>query len=82
VDPQALVISPSRWWWAQRLSVVRGFASWLHHFDPAVEVPPRDLLPARSPRAVPYLYSDADVDGLMEAAAGLRGELRRSPTGP
>jgi integrase/recombinase XerD len=32
-------------WWAFRLSVVRGFASYLHALDPAHEVPPADLLP-------------------------------------
>jgi len=66
-----------RWWWSQRLSVVRGFAVWLHNLDPAVEVPPTDLLPARPPRAVPYLYCDQDIAALMNAAATLRGHLRQ-----
>ena len=48
-------------WQAQRLSVVRYFARWAQAFDPAVEVPPVDLLPARTGRATPSLYSDADV---------------------
>ena len=33
------------------------------------EVPPGDLLPGRSRRAMPYLYSDADIAALMAAAA-------------
>jgi integrase len=66
----------SRRWWALRLSVVRGFAVYLHNLDPAVEVPPADLLPAGACRATPYLYSDADIAALMEAATTLRYPLR------
>jgi hypothetical protein len=40
-------------WWSGRLTVVRGFASYLHTLDPTVEVPPTELLPAQSHRAVP-----------------------------
>ena len=63
-------------WWGQRLSVVRAFARHLHVIDPAHEVPPAGLLPARSHRAVPYLYSDTDIAALMAAARQLRSPLR------
>jgi integrase len=63
-------------WWAQRLSVVRAFARHLHAIDPAHEVPPVGLLPGRSHRATPYLYSDADIAALMAAAQGFRSPLR------
>lgn len=63
-------------WWSGRLTVVRGFASYLHTLDPTTEVPPTELLPSRSHRAVPYLYSDEDVLALMAAA-----EILRSPLG-
>lgn len=63
-------------WWGQRLSVVRAFARHLHAIDPVHEVPPAGLLPARSHRAVPYLYSDADIAALMAAARELRSPLR------
>jgi integrase/recombinase XerD len=63
-------------WHAQRLSVVRGFAAWLHTIDPAAEVPPAGLIPSRRLRATPYLYSDADITALIGAAAGLRFPLR------
>lgn len=63
-------------WWGLRLSAVRGFARHLHAIDPVHEVPPTGLLPARSHRAVPYLYSDADITALMAAARGLRSPLR------
>ena len=63
-------------WHAQRLSVVRGFAAWLHTIDPAAEVPPVGLIPSRRLRATPYLYSDADITALIAAAARLRFPLR------
>lgn len=63
-------------WWRQRLGFVRGFAQYLHNLDPDTEVPPRDLLPARQQRIAPYLYSDADIGALMEAARSLNPPLR------
>lgn len=65
-------------WWAFRLSAVRGFAAYLHALDPAHEVPAADLLPRRPPRAVPYLYTDAEVEALIAATSGLRGRLRQA----
>src|SRR5438477_12428418 len=66
-----LPVKGSPAWWGQRLSVVRGFARHLHAIDPLHEVPPPDLVPARSRRATPYLYSDADIEDLMAAARSL-----------
>jgi integrase len=65
-----------RSWWAHRLSVVRGFAAYLHTLDSAHQVPPADLLPHRSHRATPYLYSDEDITALLVAASHLRFPLR------
>jgi len=65
-----------RSWWGARLSAVRVFAKHLQTIDPATEVPPADLLPARSQRATPYLYSASDIDALMSAARGLTAEHR------
>jgi integrase/recombinase XerD len=61
----------SRAWHAQRLSAVRGFARWLHATDPQAQVPSAGLLPGRTQRAVPYLYSEADITALIEAAGQL-----------
>ncbi|MER9191407.1 tyrosine-type recombinase/integrase [Mesorhizobium australicum] len=61
-----------RSWMSTRLSVVRGFATHLRGIEPATEVPPRDLLPGRSCRATPYIYSHEDVIALMTATAALR----------
>ena len=63
-------------WLRMRLSVVRGFASWLHAVDSAAEVPPSGMLPPRQHRAVPYLYSDQDLAALIAAAEGLKTRLR------
>lgn len=63
-------------WWSYRLSAVRGFARHLHAIDPRHEVPPKGLWPAKSHRATPYLYSDADISALMAAAHGFRSPLR------
>lgn len=69
----------STWWWSQRLGVVRVFASWLAVTDPATEVPPADVFgPVRSCRAVPFLYTDAEIGALMDAAEGLRYPLERA----
>jgi integrase len=65
-------------WWAFRMSVVRGFASYLHALDPAHEVPPKDLLPRTMRRMTPYLYSDQEIRALMAAASSLRFELRQA----
>ncbi len=65
-------------WWGYRLSAVRGFAIYLHAIDPAHEVPAADLLPQRSLRASPYLYSEADITALIGACSTLRDPLRQA----
>ncbi|MBI4322004.1 MAG: tyrosine-type recombinase/integrase [Chloroflexi bacterium] len=65
--------------WASRLGVARRFAVWLSASDRRTEVPPAGLLPCRYRRKRPYLYSDAEIEGLVRAAgrlpsaAGLKG---------
>ena len=61
-----------RAWWASRLTVVRGFATFVRTIDPATEIPPADLLPARAQRATPYPYTDEDIAALLAATSGLR----------
>ena len=46
-----------------------------------VEVPPSDLLPDRRRRAVPYLYTDAEIAALIAAAATLRTAHRAATLG-
>ena len=69
-------VGAGRNWWSGRLTVVRGFARYLQTLDASTEVPPADLLPARPRRAVPYLYSDEDIQALVAAAESLDSPLR------
>jgi integrase len=61
---------------SNRLCAVRGFARHLQAFNPATEVPPARLLPWPKCRAVPYLYSGADIAALMRAARSVTPPLR------
>lgn len=63
-------------WWHQRLATVAGFARYLQASDPRHEVPPTDLLPAKFRRAVPYLYSEAEIGALMRSARAIRSPLK------
>jgi integrase/recombinase XerD len=64
-------------WWQLRLAAVRPFARHLSAFIPGTEVPPPGLLPGPvSRRAVPYLYSPAEITALMTAAGAIGPPLR------
>ena len=73
-------------WWAIRLSVVRGFAVYLHSLDPAVEVLPAGLIRPGACRATPYLYSEAEIGALARrggrAAAPAAGGHLPDPDRP
>jgi len=64
---------------ADRLHIVRRFAIWRSGTDVRTEVPPKDLMPYRYHRKPPYIYSDEEIEGLVQAArslhsrTGLRG---------
>jgi integrase/recombinase XerD len=64
-------------WWGTRLRMARIFAKYVHTLDPRTEIPSADLLvEARQKRTTtPYLYSQSDVESLMEAAQNLRAPL-------
>ena len=61
---------------AQRLSIARGFAIYLHALDPRCEVPARGLLPEGRRRVPPHIYSPQEIDGLMRESRVLRPALR------
>jgi len=64
-------------WWRARLDAVRPFARYLAPLVPGTEIPPPGLLPGPSSRrAVPYLYSSAEVAALMAAAGTIRTPFR------
>ena len=62
--------------WSRRLSLIRGFARYRSATDPRTQIPAAGILPYRPQRAAPYLYSDAEIEQLLQAAAQLP-----SPTG-
>ncbi len=63
-------------WWANRLTLVRGFARYAHSLDPQNEVPPVDLIPISTRRKPVYLYSEEDMQTLLDAARELMGPFR------
>jgi integrase/recombinase XerD len=66
-------------WWSAKLCVVRGFARFLQAVDPRTEVPPIGLVPEGNHRAVPYIYSQGDIDRVL-SAAGQLGPPHRADT--
>src|SRR5512137_545492 len=58
---------------ARRLTCVRGFARFWSATEPETQIPPWSLLPHRPSRARPYLYTDKEVDQLLQAAQRLGG---------
>jgi len=63
---------------ARCLSMVRGFARYLQANDPRTQVPPQGLLPGRSQRPQPYIYSNEEILDLIREASRLQpsGALR------
>jgi integrase/recombinase XerD len=57
---------PARW--AQRLSYVRGFARYRRASDPRTQMPAPGLLPFHPKRARPSLYSNQEIEALLDAA--------------
>jgi integrase len=76
LDWATLPAGGSTTWHAIRLSMVRGFAVYLHSLDAAVTVPPADLLRHGPDRVTPYLYSDSEIRALIAAAGTLQPEFR------
>ena len=57
--------------WAARLGFVRSFARYWSAIDPRTEIPPMGLLPHRAKRAKPYIYSNEEIEQLLNAAKNL-----------
>ena len=69
-------VGASRRWQALRLSAIRCFARWAQTVDSTIEVPPTRLLPARPTRTAPYIYSNAEIGALLDAAGRLHPAMR------
>ena len=63
-------------WRANRLSAVRGFASYLAGAGMKVDIPSRGLIHVADRRPAPYIYSHADVQALMKSTRALFTPLR------
>jgi integrase len=57
--------------WASRLGMVRRFAVWYSATEPHTQVPPEGLLAHRYRRKPPYIYTDGEIEGLIQAAREL-----------
>jgi integrase len=75
----------SQRWRANRLAMVRGLAKYVHAQDPRTQIPGRELLPLPvCRRLTPYVYSDDEVQALMEATrifCGLRSATYKTLIG-
>jgi integrase/recombinase XerD len=77
---QSTTVQPAEW--ARRLGFVRGFARYCSATDAATEIPAAGLLPHRSTRARPYLYSEREIEQLLAAALRLPTAWPRTPLRP
>jgi len=68
--------------WARRLCFVRGFARHRSAVDSCTEIPPIGLLPHRSTRAKPHLYTEEEVQRLLTAALELPVAWPSTPLRP
>ena len=59
-----------------RLIAARGFAKYMTTIDAATQVPPAGVFGFRAMRPTPYLWSQADIGRLLEAASELRSPFR------
>lgn len=56
---------------AQRLAMVREFARYLIATDPRTEIPPQGLVPTRTHRRPPYIYSEEQIRNLIRQGTRL-----------
>jgi integrase/recombinase XerD len=56
---------------AERLGMVRRFATWHSATEPRTEIPPAELLPHRYRRKPPHIYSDEEIERLFAQAQQL-----------
>ncbi len=71
-------VNASPWWWAMRMSPVRGFATYLRTVDGIAEIPPAGIIAYGRHRATPYLYSSMEIVAMIAAAASLPNPVSRA----
>lgn len=56
-------------WWSMRLGAVRTFSRYCHAAGLDVEIPPTGTLATPATRPAPYIYTQQDLDSLIDACA-------------
>jgi integrase len=67
-------------WWSQRLTAVRPFAAYLNAADVQTPIIPEGLLPARTTRCAPFIYSQSDLDRLLDGCSSFFRTVRVAVT--
>ena len=57
--------------WADRLTMLRGFAAYWKTIDPKTEIPPLHILGPRYKRATPNIYTDQQITQILAATQNL-----------
>lgn len=65
--------------WSRRIAVLRGFAHFCLREDSETEVPPNRLFGPTHRRLVPHIYTDIEMNTLLEAAKGLKPDRSLRP---
>jgi integrase len=67
-------------WWSQRLTAVRPFAAYLNAAGAQAPIIPKGLLPVRTTRCAPYIYSQSDLDRLLDGCSSFFRTVRVAAT--
>ncbi len=67
-------------WWSQRLTAVRPFAAYLNAAGAQAPIIPKGLLPVRTTRCDPYIYSQSDLGRLLDGCSSFFGTVRVAAT--
>jgi integrase/recombinase XerD len=66
-------------YWAQRLTLVRGFAGYQSGIDARTEIPPSGLLPYGNGRRRPHIYTANEIKQLLKAVTATDSKQRIGP---
>ena len=77
---QSATVQPAEW--ARRLGFVRGFARYRSATDAATEIPPPGCCRTARPAPRPYLYTEQEIERLLDAALQLPTAWPSTPLRP
>ena len=61
--------------WAERLCKARRFAQYVSTIDPLTEIPPRKSIPYHKSRKLPHIYTDTEIQKIINAADQLPSRM-------